>query len=198
MTGTIQVSSALPVSFGSLKIAAAENHVNVLWSTFTEQNTDYFSVRKSTDGIRFTEVGKVTAAGNSTAELSYSYKDATDINRNKYLYYEIVTVDKDRKESHSEIKLVRTRSLSDILITEIGPVPVTKPQMLRVAFNADGRGQMNVKVYSATGKLVLNNTMETFTGLNNAHLHVCDLPPGQYVAVFNLKGKKESKKIIIR
>ena len=92
MTGTIQVSSALPFTFGSIKAVASDNQINVLWSTLTEQNTDYFSVRKSTDGIRFTEVGKVTAAGNSSAELNYSYKDVSEINRYKYLYYEIVTM----------------------------------------------------------------------------------------------------------
>lgn len=198
MQATLNVTGVAPVNFGSFNTSASDKNISLNWTTFSEQNTDYFSVKKSTDGNIFSEIAKVPAAGNSTTLKTYIYADATEISKSKYLYYEIATVDKDGKASLSEIKLVRTKLISDKLIVQLGPNPVKKPQQLMIKFNADSRGKMDVKIYSLSGKQVLSNKIEAFYGLNNSHLHVCDLPPGQYVAVFTLAGKKESEKITIQ
>ena len=198
MQGTLNVTGVAPVNFGSFNTSASDKNISLNWTTFSEQNTDYFSIRKSTDGNRFDEIAKVPAAGNSTTLKTYSYADVTNISKSKYLYYEIATVDKDGKTSLSEIKLVRTKLISDKLIVQLGPNPIKKPQQLMIMFNADARAKMDVKIYSLSGKLVLSNKIEAFYGLNNSHLHVCDLSPGQYVAAFTLAGKKESKTITIQ
>lgn len=198
MQATLNVTGVAPVSFGSFNTNASEKRINLSWTTLSEQNTAYFSVRKSSDGNKFSETAKVPAAGNSNSLKVYSYADETEISKSKYLYYEIATVDNDGKISLSEIKLVRTKLISDKLIVKLGPNPIKKPQQLMIMFNADSRDKMDVKIYTLSGKQVLNNKTEAFYGLNNSHLHVCDLPPGQYVAVFTLAGKKESQKITIQ
>jgi hypothetical protein len=81
---------------------------------------------------------------------------------------------------------------------QIGPNPIVRPQLMKILFNADGRGSMDIKIFSSTGKLVLKDKTETFYGLNDSHLHVCDLPAGEYIAVFTLNGKKETRKIVVK
>jgi plastocyanin len=58
MQGTIIASSALPVSFGSFAVTGNNNKAFLQWKTFSESNTDYFSIRKSRDGTNFYEIGE--------------------------------------------------------------------------------------------------------------------------------------------
>jgi plastocyanin len=198
MSGTITVSTAVPVSFGNFNARLSGKQVSLDWSTFSEQNTDYFSVKKSTDGIHFSEIKRVPAAGNSSVERVYSTSDASDLSLYRFHYYEIATVDLDGRQSLSPIRVVRFSANAGNLIVKLGPNPIIRPNLMQVSFNANERGSMDVKIYNTAGKLVLKDKMETFYGLNNAHLHVCDLPAGNYVAVFNLKDRKESKPIVIK
>jgi plastocyanin len=198
MSGTINVSAAVPVTLGAFDARLSGKLVNLNWTTFSEQNTNYFSVRKSTDGIHFSEIKRVPAAGTSSVQRVYSSLDDGDLSLYRFHYYEIATVDLDGKTSLSPIRVVRFAASSDKLIVKLGPNPIIRPNLMMVSFNANERGSMSVSIYNTEGKLVLKDKMETFYGLNNAHLHVCDLPAGNYVAVFNLKDRKESKPIVIK
>lgn len=198
MIGTINVSAAVPVTFGDFTATAANKRASLNWTTLTEENTSHFSVKKSTDGIHFIKVADIPAAGNSNSLRSYSYSDDISSDRCRFLFYEIATVDLDNKQSLSSIKTVRSDPDNNSLIVQLGPNPIIRPQLMKIFFNADSRGSMDVKIYSIGGKLVLKQRMETFYGLNDSHLHVCDLPAGEYVMVFNLDGKKESRKIVIK
>lgn len=198
MIGTINVSAAVPVTFGDFTATAANRRASLNWTTLTEENTSHFSVKKSTDGIHFTKVADIPAAGYSNSLKTYSYSDDISRDRYRFLFYEIATVDLDNKQSLSSIKTVRSDLDNNDLIVNIGSNPIVRPQLMKVFFNADGRGSMAVKIYSMSGKLVLKDKMETFYGLNDSHLHVCDLPAGEYVVMFDLNGKKESRKIVIK
>lgn len=82
------------------------------WATGSEQNTREFIVERSLDGINFSAVGTVPAAGNSSDTKTYSYTDVhidrlnssvmfyrlkqTDINRN-FKYSNIIRLNYNRK-----------------------------------------------------------------------------------------------------
>lgn len=197
MTGNIRVSGTLPVALGMFTAAPINNGVSLNWKTFSESNTDYFSVRKSTDGVKFLEIGRVAAAGHSVLPVTYRYTDNNIGNLYKYSYYELVTVDIDKKENHSEIKLVKHATAGNKLIVAVSPNPVVRPAQLQVQFNAEKNGKMLVNVFDFSGKLVLRETMAAFYGLNNAHLHVCELQKGLYTIRFELENLQEVKKILV-
>ena len=199
MSGTITVSgSTTPVTFGHFNVSNRNNTGLVEWNTFIESNTDYFSIRKSTDGTHFTEVGKVDAAGNSNSIITYHFTD-TDLGKKyRYLYYEIVTVDIDKRENASEIKILRNNNIaSNNLIVSLSPNPISRPGQVQLKFNADADGEMNVAVFSMSGQKVLETKMAAFYGLNSGHLHVCDLNKGTYTVVFQLENKRESRRVIV-
>lgn len=199
MEGSIIVSGTLAVKFGSFTaLNNKDNNALLEWKTFSETNTDYFSIRKSNDAINFHEIGRVNAAGNSNLTLAYQFADIDLGAIYKFLYYEIVTVDADKKESYSVIKTIRNNRIkNDQLIVALSPNPITRPGQVQLKFNADKTGQMDVLVYSAAGRMVLKTKMAAFYGLNSGHLHVCDLEKGTYNIMFNLAGKKETKKIVV-
>ena len=65
----------MPLELLSFNAELNNNIVDLTWVTATEYNSDYFTIERSYDGIHFTELMKVKAAGNSTHELNYSKVD---------------------------------------------------------------------------------------------------------------------------
>lgn len=198
MEGFINVSPVLAVRFGTFSISNNNKSALLQWQTFSEENTDYFSIRKSTDATHFYEIGRVNASVNSSQQTGYQFADNDLGQAYKFLYYEIVTVDKDKKESFSPIKTLRNNNIvKENLIVELSPNPITRPGQMQLKFNADNAGSMDVSVFNNTGQRVLRTKMAAFYGLNTAHLHVCDLPKGTYNVVFSLAGKKEIKRVVV-
>ena len=199
MQGTIVVSTALPVNFGSFAVTGKNDKAFLQWQTFSESNTDYFSIRKSRDATNFYEIGQVNAAGNSNSIKVYQFTDTDLGSVDKYLYYEIVSVDIDKKESFSPIKTFRNNGvIKENLIVSLSPNPVRRPGQVQLKFNADKAGEMEVSVLNSAGQTVLKNRMAAFYGINSGHLHICDLESGIYNIMFILGGKREVKKVIVQ
>ena len=94
--------------------------------------------------------------------------------------------------------MFKNQDATSKLITQIGPNPIKRPAELMVQYNADKEGSVQTTVFDLSGKLVLQSKISAFPGLNNAHLHVCDLPAGIYNVQFSFNGTRENKRIIIQ
>lgn len=199
MQGTINATGATtPVKLSDFTVAMQDNKASLTWKTVAEENTDYFSVRKSTNGKDFSEAGKIPAAGSSNAEKTYRFTDNIAASKSRFIYYMLATVDKDGKKELSKIVLLKNTSAAAKLITSISPNPVAKPGHLMIAFNSDGTGTMLAQVFDMQGKPVLQANFTAYEGVNNGHLHLGDLPAGNYSIVFNLNGTTETKRVILK
>ena len=198
MVGTFTASAALPATLKSFNMITAANKKPLFsWSTLTEENVSHFSLRCSYDGFKYNEVGNVKATGNSQSERSYSYADNAVPAKYKYIYYMLATVDKDGKEKLSKVIVFKNPVAVKALITQIGPNPIKRPGQLMVQFNSEKAGKMITRVIDANGKIAYQANMAAFPGLNNGHIHVCDLNAGTYTVQFTLDGIKENKKIVV-
>ena len=54
---------------------AGNGAVYTSWQTVSEQNSDYFEIWRSKDGLQFDYAGTVKAAGNSSSTLNYALAD---------------------------------------------------------------------------------------------------------------------------
>lgn len=199
MAGHFTVTAALPVVLTNFKVSSnAEHKALISWATATEQNTDYFSVKKSVDGNQFTQITKVNAAGNSTTLQQYSYTDVNVGSENKFLYYMIETVDKDGKKQLSDIQMFRNSLAVSKLIAKLSPNPISNPGHLMLQFNADKEGTMLAKLFDANGKFVKQSEFSAVVGLNNGHFHLGSLTAGVYTIVFTLKNIKEVQTILVQ
>lgn len=99
--------SVLPVSLLSFTANKKDNNAVLQWRTSSEANTASFAVQRSLDGIHFTTIGTVKAAGNSNIGKSYSY---TDFNVNTLgaskLYYRLAQQDVNGAVHNSAIAQV--------------------------------------------------------------------------------------------
>lgn len=198
MVGTFTASGVVPVQLKNFDVAIANKTVTATWQTTTEQNLNYFSLQKSTDGKNYTEAGRVNARGNSDNLQSYSFRDENlDMNA-RYIYYLLKTVNRDGTYSLSPVKLIRNDGAVKKLITQMGANPVSKAiGHLMFQFNADRNSSMKALVLDAGGKALMKLDLSANKGINNGHIHMADLPTGIYTILFSLDGLKETKKVML-
>jgi len=67
--------SALPIELLSFEGKKQTNSNILYWSTASEYNTSHFVIEKSVDGFKWSDIGQVQSAGNSTQKLNYSLED---------------------------------------------------------------------------------------------------------------------------
>ncbi|HET6256477.1 MAG TPA: T9SS type A sorting domain-containing protein [Puia sp.] len=65
----------LPIGISSFMAKPQQHSVGLQWTTASEQNSDYFTIQRSSDGANWTGIGQVTAAGNSNQTLQYQFID---------------------------------------------------------------------------------------------------------------------------
>lgn len=83
----------LPIELGSFWVEKEEKTVNILWTTYSEQNNDYFGIERSSDGKFFHTIGTRKAIGNSTEQVNYTFIDDSPLSG--LSYYRLKQVDKD-------------------------------------------------------------------------------------------------------
>ena len=99
------VTGTLPVELGDFTARrSGTKEVLLTWFTYTEINNDYFEVLRSSDGIAFKVIGKISGAGNSTDLERYHFIDQAP--EQGINYYQLRQVDADGSMTRSEIRSV--------------------------------------------------------------------------------------------
>ena len=88
-----QGTSPLPVELTAFNANCINNTTTINWQTASEHNSATFEVEKSRDGVNWTVLETVAAAGNSTAMLDYSVTDLELLAAT--VYYRLNQVDQD-------------------------------------------------------------------------------------------------------
>lgn len=95
----IGCNTVLPLELFSFTGENVGKSNNLYWSTSSENNNDYFTLERSTDGINWTVINIQQSGGNSTEQQDYSFNDWSYIT-NVINYYRLSQTD---LEGHSEI-----------------------------------------------------------------------------------------------
>ncbi len=176
---------------------AASNNASIQWHTVNEINIAYYTIKRSSDGTNFTEIGQVKAT-NKASSNTYSFTDKNIPVTDKYVYYYIEIVDKDGSHTLSAIRSFKNVLAKSGLLHQVFPNPVRGTDHLMLQFYADKPGKLEVKLFDASGALVKQAQMSAVEGLNNGHFHTGALAAGTYVLQCALDGKKETRQIIVQ
>ena len=199
MAGSFLANPSAPVTLINFGVKSlGKGKAGLSWSTLTEVNADYFSVQRSEDGAKFSEIGRVKAAGNSTQKQNYTYGDEKISPNSRYFYYRLLTVDLDGSKEFSQIKLLKQDVALRKIIVKISPNPVTEGDHIQLWFNADDPGKLSAQLFDIQGRLVHQTQLAAFTGVNFGHLHIHDLPKGTYVLQLKIGEMKESVKVVVQ
>ncbi len=85
----------------AVEITLEDGQVVLNWNTVKEINSSYFLVEKSTDGIHFTQIKMITAAGNSNFARNYTYTDSETTTGKEYYRVTLVTMNGQQMVSAS-------------------------------------------------------------------------------------------------
>lgn len=165
-----------PLPVGLLSFNAQRNaRVNLLnWSTTQEINTDRFIVERGTDGRNFTAIGEVTAAGNSAANINYSFIDYTPVMGINF--YRLKVVERNGSTKYSAIKSVRNEGTADIAIY---PNPVK--DMMMVNITSERMDRAVITITDMNGKLVQVRNTAISEGSNYINVNTAAMAKGTYI-----------------
>jgi hypothetical protein len=185
----------LPVTLVRFDVLSQDNDALLLWRTVSEQNSNRFEIEQGIDGVAFTKIAELPAAGNSTSEINYSYTDHNIGHyHNTIIYYRLRQVDNDGRAAFSPIKSLGTPRKAQI---HTYPVPFTDVVAVDLPVGTSGPAEINLT--DMQGRLVLHrrdNVSDSQTGLVLSGLS--GLASGMYVltirapsAVWNIKLVKQ-------
>ncbi|MBK6484252.1 MAG: T9SS type A sorting domain-containing protein [Chitinophagaceae bacterium] len=175
------ISSSFPVELTNFTVSLT-NGISVLeWSTASEYNSHYFSIESSEDAIHFKEIGRMNAAGFSTAAQYYSFNDENDVTSGATrIYYRLRMVDTDQTYQYSAVRWV---DLDEATVAEsitIFPNPVK--DLLSVNLYSATEQSASIELTGVTGKLIRNENILLKQGYNFMEINRFDeLPDGIYL-----------------
>lgn len=98
----------LPLNLIRFTVSTYANDALLQWSTSREVNTKDFTIQRSVDGMRFTDIGSVAAKQTPANTNEYSFKDAGIIRSgNQVVYYRLRMNDNDGKSLTSRVITLR-------------------------------------------------------------------------------------------
>lgn len=181
----------LPVNLLHFQASVDQHRVLLDWATSSENNSDYFGIEVSTDAVNFTEISRVSAAGNSNVVLNYKAFDntpAADIS-----YYRLKQVDFDGKFMYSNVEVVNIPSLwkNDMVLS---PNPVSS--FLNVQLDPDRYTHPAIQIRDIQGREVLSYNSYTVDPEHALRLNLAELPSGLYFLNVSENGLTSSRRII--
>ena len=173
--GTAQGGITLPIQLIDFAGRNEGSHNILEWTTASEENNDYFTLFRSSDGKNFEPIARQQGAGNSTSLRNYSYIDLKPLTGSNY--YQLYQTDFDGKESHSDVILVKT-TIRDFSVVGVRPNP--NKGRFSIDFNAESQGTGNVKITDLTGRTVAELPVRMERNSNNFHIDLPGLSAGLY------------------
>ncbi len=157
----------LPVTLAYFKVKPEAGKVIVEWATAAEENNDFFTVERSTDGKSFQVVGSVRGAGNSKSKLTYSFTDVSPLAGKSY--YRLKQTDYDGKFEYFKLEMVESKSVQNnsvagLTVQKVGPNPFQYDFFVDFELGADG--PVEIRLMNMNGQIVLTEMMDGYAGNN--------------------------------
>ena len=170
----LDADDILPVELLSFagKKGLVQNHL--YWQTASEIKSAYFIVERSSDGERYSTIGRVEAAGTSTALLNYAFNDEAPLAANNY--YRLKQVDDDGAFVYSKSIVLANDVVRNALTLYPNPVQGQLHLLVQSAVACDAL----VEVYDGIGQLLKQQQFILSKGDNTLLLDVADLADACY------------------
>lgn len=185
---------ALPVKLTSFTAVNNNNIIKLQWQTQYEQDSKYYLIQRSTDGVNFTDIDKITAAGNSNIPLTYNYTDVLPamMQTVSTVFYRLQSVGIDGRGANSQIVAVDLKKKGIQLLVFPNPVK----EVLQVQTNGL-TGQATLSITDANGRHVYVRDILLEQGNNSIPVNISQFSNGiYYVRLFN--GKDNFVKEVVK
>ena|SRR6218665_374371 len=177
-------SGPLPIGLLSFNAEVLNSKVNLKWATATEQNNDFFTIEKSTDGVSFNEIATVDGSGNSSSTLEYSTEDPAPVDGLNY--YRLKQTDFNGDFNYFHIASVDYKR--GMFYSSVYPNPSTG------SFTVASTMDTDYHIVDAAGHLIRT----FYTGADNNHSEqISGLDNGVYFVIGNSGSNTVKNKIVV-
>jgi len=161
-TGTTDMAP-LPVTLSRFEAMRSGEDALLAWNTVSEINSKVFEVERAEDGTRFTRIGEVAAAGNSSKPLAYQFDDrnAAQIFDGKHVYYRLKMIDRDGSFEYSPVRMV---DFTSEVAEEISVYPNPFKDQVNLGFTVSENAAVQVEILDLYGKVVYKGNFNQVAG----------------------------------
>ncbi len=163
----------LPVNLISFRGTSNGAYNKMQWVTAGEQNSDYFDLERSTDGISFNKTATILAQNNSNTEKQYNYNDLRG-NSNVY-FYRLKMADRDGVFTYSPIIRISSKQTS---IISVYPNPAKSTVTVNVSDTK--LLKTDIRISDMNGRLVRTVQLSNL----QQPVDITRLNPGNYIIQF--------------
>lgn len=181
-------TTPLPVGLLSFSAQRAARTNRITWTTTQEINTDRFVVERGTDGRNFTVIGEVTAAGNSSNNINYSFIDYTPVMGINF--YRLKVVERNGSTKYSAVRSVRNEGTADIAIY---PNPVKDHMLINIS--SERVDKAVITITDMNGKLIQARNNAISEGSNYITINTAAMSKGTYIVKIQLNDDMIVKKV---
>ena len=190
---TTVTNAPLPINLLSFSGRNNGNSNLLEWATSSEQNSNYFELQRSTDGINFVKAATITAAGNSSTNRNYNYNDNISSFTERLFYYRLKQVDISGEAKYSTIVKIKLGNKG--FDVEASPNPFA--DQLRVQVDAIQKENATITLNSLDGRKILKQNTSLSKGSNVVLLDKLDnLAGGVYLLTVVTDSEKITVKVI--
>lgn len=146
-----QTTHLLPLVLTELSIQCTINGSELHWETASEVATDIFIISGSIDGIHFSEIGSIDAAGTSNETHDYIY--TSDVSSFSYLKLTLLNEDGTTNELG-----VRYNTCNDV-VDPVFQAFTPSPHTIQVNTTAMVPGDYVVSIYTLSGQCITQSAV---------------------------------------
>ncbi len=174
-----------------LQASRKDKEVALQWKTTAENNSSYFVAERSRNGMQFNATGNnIAAAGNTNWESKYNcIDDISNFDTENLIYYRIKQVNANGSFKYSNTAIVNTSMNTDV---KIWPNPFATELNVTVAIKKPGN--ITVKIFDASGRLMKTQQQQVYTGINTITVpNLYKVPEGVFTVEIINSTDKSSK-----
>lgn len=182
----------LPVEWLDFTVTEEAGDAQLDWATSQELNSSHYAIERSTDGVTFTSLSQVDAAGHSDEVTTYTFTD-TDIQRlqQPHIYYRLQQVDMDGAIDYSKV-VELAMEVREALQVSLYPNPASDQATLRIE-GLQGVDK-NIRILTMDGKLI----WATRTSAFETALPLQTWAAGTYAVQVTSGQEVQTQKLVIR
>ncbi len=147
----IYVAGNLPIVLTEFNAIKRRDKIMISWKTESELNNDFIAVERSSDGRKFTEIGRLLGSGTSYDVQSYHLEDKAPLLGMNY--YRLRQVDFDGTTTFSKIVSI---AFNDVAKDKLLAYPTVLENGQKLSIDlSEGQGDIiQLEVFNTNGQLV--------------------------------------------
>lgn len=177
---------ALPLTLTDFTAEKRGKVSKLSWTTENEINTSRFVIERAVDGIKYGQIGSVSAAGNSKASISYIFNDV--VPQRGFNYYRLRMENADGSFTYSPVKVLG-------FDTKDAFVLFPNPAKGNVTISLGERvNNARINITDSKGQVVQRGVI---TQSSAAQIDISHLPAGTYYVELVSEKAKEVRKLVV-